>query len=523
MPARIGLIFLDDLCAFAPWISDRAPSWAASRELDGPLLPPTFAPPPVLVVVARSLTWARLEDAAPWLAEADALILVVDPRDDPGHDEDDPELRELAGIEREQLRAQLGALPLEFVDVSPAQPLEQAIDAALTLARARASSCTRSWPTLAPTPTFEPTTASEAGPWIAWTPPGWRRPICETNEALRHLAAGLGHGDGRPFFLDGLAGVRVDLRTGAREHIDGLAGSAQPGWPIAAAPGGGWLDQRRAPGDARPSWTLHRLGHPAQACGGGWGRAIAIDPGGRVAWTGGRCHFDWRVITARGPAWWTASSHDWPCGHAKKLYGFENNEPLTVQLAADLGACASTYEHDSLLTPGLPLRWRELGELCLAERARGEPRALLFVRADGEDGFPGDPMQADEDARDAFAPLSLGPSPALRYVVGLEAPTYRLAGGAVERLGPTRAGAAEWIVCDAEHRVVHRAPGRMLAGWGPWLVIQHNAQLWRVDLRTRAQTPLGPSGRPIAGAVAIVGTPMVVLLGLEPTPALRLV
>lgn len=323
-------------------------------------------------------------------------------------------------------------------------------------------------------------------------------------------------------FLDGVTGERVDLRDGSREAIDQLAGAAELWRPLAAFPGGrAWLQRSWPAQDRKTAWAEIHVDprEPARACSGGWGQVIGVDPSAQVAWTGGRCHFDWRVLGPRGPALWTPSSHDWPCGHAKKLYGYADNDPLLVQLAGDAQACLSIYEHDTLLTPGLPIRWRDLGRFALAERTRGEPRALLFVRADGDDAFPGSPYEADEDARDRFAVASLGPSPRARYVVGLDDPTYRLVDGVVTRLGAGR----EWIVCDEQHRVVRREPGRMLAGWGPWVVFEHQRTLWREDLTKHDRVSLGPVDRDIAGAVAVPGTPNVVLIALEPEVALALV
>jgi hypothetical protein len=258
--------------------------------------------------------------------------------------------------------------------------------------------------------------------------------------------------------------------------------------------------------------------------------------GRQVAFYGGRCKFNFVVLTANGPAFFTPSSHDWPSGHGKKLYGGENNDPVRVELAPDAGACLSTYEHDTLLTPGLPLRWRDVGGLALAKRAAGEPRALLFCRSDGEHRFPGDPFAADEDARDVHAVVSLGPSEEARYVVGLEAPTYRLAGGRVERLGGPGGG---FLVCDAAHRVVRRGQGRLLGGNGAGVVVEREGMLLREDVLGLGScpppslplaslglgaVPLGPASKPIAAAVPVPGSANVVLISLAGgIPQLRMV
>jgi hypothetical protein len=509
----IGLVFLDDLRAFAPWISDCAPEWMRARGQHGSLLPPTVAPPPVLVVVARSLAWAQLELSAAWMGEAAAVVIVLDPTGDIEHDDEHEELR---ALEHEQLRRSLGTW-VELIEARSTDDVAAAIERALARAHELADVHVGAWRAWDQLDTGD-CTASAAGPWLTWSAPQWIRPPFALVDVIRELAPALCVPGGRPSLLDGVTGERMDLCDGMRVPIDGLAGVAMRWHPIAASPDGRSFLSFSG---GRPStWTLHGEQSHERGCSGGWGRPIGIDPSARVAWTGGRCLFDWRVLTARGPVPWTPSSHDWPCGHGKKLYGYEDNDPLLVQLAADAGACLSIYEHDTLLTPGLPLRWRDLGSFALAERARGGPRALLFTRADGDDGFPGDPYEADdEDARDSFATASLGSSPRARYVVGLGAPTYRLVDGVVTRLGSGH----EWIVCDDQHCIVRREAGRMLAGWGQWVVVEHEGALWREHIEAGTRERICVVDRAIAGAVAVAGTSNVVLISLEPELALRLV
>jgi hypothetical protein len=507
----IGLLFLDDLRSFAPWISDHAPSWAQARGLDGPYLPPTVSPPPVAIVVMRALVWSSLELAADWLAGAAAIVIVVDPTGD--IEADESELHELRTFEREQLRERL-EVELAFIDVGSAG-LEAAIDEALAVAEQLAAELApeSDWPALE---SFEPSTVSPSGRWFSWRSPQLPERNLELIDVLRALVTGLCRVDGRPALLDGGTGERIDLQHGTREPIADLGGAADRYRPIAAHPHGhAWLRAELGP-DRTSAWSLGP--EPARASTGGWGRPIGIDPTARVAWTGGRCYFDWRVLGPRGPALWTPSSHDWPCGHGKKLYGYADNDPLFVHLAADASACMSVYEHDTLITPGLPLRWRDLGRFALAERTRGHPRALLFVHEGGEAAFPSDPFEADEDARDRFVVASLGPSPTAAYVVSLELPTYRLVDDVVSYLGQ----GDEWQVYDVEHRVVWRERGRMLAGWGPWLTFERDATLWRTDLRDRSCVRLAVVDRSIAAAVALAGTPSVVLISLSPECEVRL-
>lgn len=213
---------------------------------------------------------------------------------------------------------------------------------------------------------------------------------------------------------------------------------------------------------------------------------------------------------------WTPSSHDWPCGHSKKLYGYEDNDPLYVQLSADGSTCLSVYDHDSMITPGLPLRWRQLGGFALGERMRGEPRTVLFERQEGDDAFPADPYDShDDDARDRRAVVTLGPSEQLRYVVGLAAPVYQILGEAVTRLDETQ-GRGGWCVFDSQHHLVRRGAGRLLTGWDRWLVIEEDGQLRREDLLSGERQPLGAAEHPITFAHAFAGSPNALLVSLDP-------
>lgn len=508
MPSpAIGLVFLDDLHSFGMWISDRAPAWARERNLDGALLSPRISPPPITIVVARTLTWSMLEGSAAWLRLAERVIIVLDSTDDPTTG--DPDAPELEALQRDELAAALQSR-VHFIAATK-ETWEDAIDEALRLARK-----TMTQGTWAP---FRPLSLASAlgpGPWIDWAIPKSTSYGIDLADVLRFLAPALCRPQGRPSLLDGLEGTRIDLQTGRRESIPDLAGTSSLWRPIAATPDGKhWLQVVERNGfrleGAQPSVVLP----------GGWGSPIGVDPSGQIAWAGGRCWFHFRVLTEQGVAYWTPSNHDWPCGHGKKLYGYEDNNPLFVHLAADASACLSTYEHDTLLTPQLPLVWRDVGEFALAERKRGEPRALLFCRADGDDVFPGDPYEADEDARDEFAVATLGPSSEVGYTVSLEKPTYRLAADRVERLGGPDGG---WIVCNDRHEVVRRSSGRLLGGWGPWVVVEKDGALHREDLVTGNREWLGFAGRAVHAAVPIVGSPNVVLVNLEEArPSLRLV
>lgn len=480
---QVGLVFLDELHSFAPWRPGRATDWRQGRGLDGPLLPPTLRPPPALIAVAGSA--AELEHSQDWLGQARSLTVVAAG----GAAFGDP------GPVRAALR------PTRWIEVA-ADRLEHALERALDVAAADAVGG-EEWSLDGPTP--PPPPAPPRGEWIPWASAA-RAPSFLPAAAV--LAPGLCAPDGRPAWLDPSDPThlaRVDLLSGA---------SAPCGPPARRLPAvaatrdaTGWLE----PGDEHGTWWWSGTSGAPVARRGSGGRAIGIDPLGRAVWTGHRCTFDWWLPTPAGPVWCTPSDHDWPCGHAKKLYGFKDNDPLWVHLSADGAACLSVYEHDALISSGFPVRWRAVDGVALAERARGGLRALLFQSGDEYEGL-GDPALADEDARQQRATVTLGPSPAARYAVGLEAPTWRLANGETRCLGGP---APEWIVCDDQHAERQRHRGRLLAGWDRWVVSLADERLWRHDLLADQVEDLGLAEGPIEDALAIPGTRAVLLISPE--------
>lgn len=521
--AHLGLVFLDDLHSSAAWNPRLALRWLQDRPC-GELLPPTAEPPPVLVVVARALARSSLEQSLRWLRQARRVILVLDRRDDvgPGEGLSADEHAELLRDERREL---LAALPprTEVLEVTgegpagdPADPaLRAQLEHALALARPLAAALASRWPERArpaPVPPGAP------GPWLPFAPLATH----DTDEALHLLAPALCLADDGPVLLDAMAGERLALRTGARTPVAALRGVAGHGWTVAALPGArAWLRF-----DRKAQWWLEdgetSLGEPLRI-----GRPLGVAPSGELAWCGWRCRFSWHLLTSEGPAYFTPSSHDWPSGHAKKLYGFEDNHPRYVHLSADGEACLSVFDHDALVSSGVPLRWRASGDVMVAVPAAAEPRALLFERADDPDAFPADPFAADEDARDRYAATVLGPSAALRYVVAVEGPSYRLALGQVQQLQRLAPG-AQWLVFDAEHRLVRGGTGRLLAGWDRWLLVEQHGRVEREDLLTgqRSPVPEDPSRATpskIAAAVLVPGSGHAVLLSHDDGGWIRLV
>lgn len=474
-----GLLFLDDLAAFAGWVSNRGEEW---RRGEGNVLPPSPVPPSSLVLVVPARVFPSLEPHVGWLRLARRIALVVDWTGEPPLE---PELRQVADAElAEQIRT-LGNVV--FTAEARGDLGERVEDA---LGRVGAGEPMVGW-------TLPPVPRSPGGPWRRWAPPRWELGgrAFDPEHVRAHLSAGLCLNGGHLAVLDTVAGERLDLVTGARTPLRGLAGQTNPVRVVAALPTGeGWL--QHAPNAA---WRIG--GYPGSpVCPGGWGTAIAVDPSGRLAWTGGRCYFGWRLLTADGPVYFTPSAHFWPDGHAKKLYGYKNNHPIAVQVARDLSATLSTYEHDVLLAAGLPIQWRDVGGYAVAERHVDEPRALFYERA-SEGGHDGDPAVGDEDARDAAPVVALGPGSDVRYTVGLARPTWRLRGEVGELLGGPDGG---WVSYDAAHREVQRGPGRLLAGFGRWILVERE-ELVRRDLLDGTEERLGPAAWPGEGGAVVWG------------------
>jgi len=501
----VGLVFFDDLFVHAPWFEMRSDAWLTHAAEDRRA--PSLLPPAALVVVVRGEFLHRIEERLGWLRAAQRVVLVVETAGDDQSDAEDPELSELIANERAALIAALGNVRAV---------LERPRADAATLDEARAAIQGE-----APWPVWKPSAVRPAvapGEWIAWDPVRWTTtsPI-ELADCIRQLAAQLCWVGDRPTLLELHVGRRLDLLDGTttRFHEPVPSVTSAAAWPDGAS----WWQRVPSPENPR-SVRFQRKGVQTwPSAHGPYSVPIAVDPSGQVAWAGNRCYFHWFPVTEEGPVCWIPSSHGWPVGHGKKLYGYENNDPLFVHIAPDASACLSVYEHDVLLTPGIPMRWRDANGMAVAERVY-EPRALFYQRTDDPAAFPGDPAQGDEDARDRYATVTLGPSDAMRYVVGFDAPTWRMTGDLGLRLGGPE---LSWAVYDASHREVWRGDGRLLAGWNRWIVVECDGALVRYDVALRTAEALGSSGRAIDAAVAIPGSPNVVLIALGEAPTVRVV
>ena len=490
--SRVGLLFLDDLAMRGPWLGDRGGTWLERRgRTQGRPLPLVTAPPPVLVVVVDR--GDRLVHSAPWLRTAGGLLLIFT--------QVDADAEPVVVEERAKLVAGLG----NVVDVWLPAPeaVDDAIDDALAMGSEVAAGV---WTPIRPGLVVED--AVRPGSWRAWEPMGQGARDLDGDEVLGELARSICRPAAGVWALELSTGGMLDLTTGVSVDAPGLGDSVGN---VAAMPDGrGWLGS---------GWAVQGAS-PTPPMPGGDGRPLGVDPAVRALWGGRSCVFHWRVMTTDGAAFWASSSHDFPGGHGKKLYLYKDNEPLWVHLAPDASACLSVYEHDVLLAPGLPVRWHDVNGVALLRRAQ-EPRAVFFQRADGGEGYPAEPAFGEEDARDRRATVTLGPSAALRYVVGFDEATWRFVGEDGVRIGGPGEG---WAAYSEGHDLVRRGEGRLLAGWHRWIVTREGDTLWRTDLESGARTALGGVDRPITEAVAVVGTPNVVLLQVEGRSArLRLV
>jgi hypothetical protein len=238
-------------------------------------------------------------------------------------------------------------------------------------------------------------------------------------------------------------------------------------------------------------------------------RPVGFDPVHPVVITGRRMVFTWNFFADGAVSPMCPSVHSWPCGHARKMWDSANNRPVAVAVAPDGSAYVSTFGYDTLISSAVPMCWRHVGELLVADwppDPKLDPlRALLFCTTESSWG---DPMKAWGMEYRGFPPvIVLGPAAGCRYAVDLSWPTYRVRGERCERLE-----GSGYAVYDAEHALVRRGEGQLLGGWFRWATVLHDGALWR--------QALGPAEREITYALAMPGTANVVIVA---EGALRLV
>jgi hypothetical protein len=240
-----------------------------------------------------------------------------------------------------------------------------------------------------------------------------------------------------------------------------------------------------------------------------------FDPRWPIAWTGHRMTVYWHLARDGWVAMMSPEAHDWPCGHAKKLFGNEDNEPRWVHVAPRADAYLSAFQRDVLISAAVPMYWEERDGIAVARRPAPDPlRALLFT-SDEEQRGVWNATLTEEDARADAPAVVLGTDDAVRYAVDFGRETFRLRGQALEHLSPRLGG---YAVYDADHRVVRVGQGRLLGGWDGVATVQYEDQLYREELATGTRRSLGPIDRQITRAIPIAGTENVLLLVEEDRP-----
>lgn len=192
----------------------------------------------------------------------------------------------------------------------------------------------------------------------------------------------------------------------------------------------------------------------------------------------------------------SASDHDYPCGPAKKLYGYDNNDPVQIILSPTADAVVARFEHDVLLTSNVPIPWRRAGDVDVATFDRDPNRAVFFAQ-DPDNPGPHDPDLdlLDEDSRD-FAPmLVLGPDAAMRYAIDLRYCVHSIVRTGADSddvelnyVGGPHGG---YAIYDCKHNLVRRGEGELRGGWFRFATIEHAGHYWREDLATGERTLLG--------------------------------
>ena len=494
---NVGLLFLDDLRAFAPWISDRGHDFLDKVGAENDWAPLTIEPPPGLILCVRAESLFDPWPETPWLRLANRVALLVETA---GVDE---EIRLWSHDEVQVKREELGnvAHVVHAAEISDSIIGEAAGFVAMDA----------EWRTWDQRPIPEP---APPGPWLQRELPRWHEAYPPNWEYfIRLVVGGLCLPNGSPVLIDALAGKRIDLVSGATDDLAEVPSGTDPGRTPAMLPDGrSWLMSDHHSGFDGGGWRLCGA-RRSERCRGRYGNAITIEPSGRLAWTGHRVHFSWHFMLDEGPVLWTPSNHSWPDGHAKTLYCWgQDNYPLWVHLAPDASMCLSVYEHDVLVAPAPPIRWRQSRSIAIAERTRGGPRALFFVRTDAPDAYPADPTKGDEDARDRRAIVCLGPSAERRYTVGLSEPTWRLIGETAELLGGPDGG---WKVYNSCHEPVLAGSGRLLSGWHKWILFAEEQELIRLDLESGEATRLCAVDQGVDFAISIPGSPNAVVVSIQ--------
>ncbi len=450
---------------------------------------------------------SELALVAPWLGLAERAALVFDERGDPDLANDE-ELRAVAQLERDVIATEIGNV---VVTAAATDPPSASIEKAIRAVGRGAP----------PTPLVAkaPRAAARPGPWIPlrghpWTEHGL------VKWSLRCLRGAIAL-DESVTLLDRSSGCRIDLGSGETTPVPELGAET---WEIVALPGAlDWLSICRESPSKRPTERVRVRGTTEGPPTKLWGQLMGCSPEGSVVWGGFRCVVYWSVLAGNRLRPWTMGRVRWPDTHAKKLFGFLDNIGLWVDLAPDASASLSVMEYDTLLTPGLPVRWSRVGDACVAQGVTDHPLRALFFQYTGRYDVPEEEcVKAEEEVRGRRATMSLGPDDERRYVVGFDANTWRVIGERSERIGLAGGG---YAVYDSQHRVTSWGPERMWAGWDRWLLLETaDGLLERLDLISGEREALVPIDRELEACVAVPGSPNFVLVAPEgESIAIRLV
>lgn len=468
---RPGVVDVRDLASRYAWQELAVSSFvaAAGLALDGPTRR-SFAPPRVLVLVAPHDRPWMVARARAWLADAEHVVVVRDRREElaGAPAEDVADLAELAAMLEPEWREALRGLSVEVVD------WVAATDAACGEAIERALAACRRLAPREPTVVDGDRDAMERpreAPTLPVSP--WCELVRDASWAVpSDLAARLAWRGGAVVLLvDHAGGESVTLAHGLPPRLSLLG--APPGKHVAR-------DATRA--------------HP------GW-EALGLDPVHPVAWRGDRMTVHWSYVARDGErCFLSATDHDFPCGPAKKLYGFEDNDPAQITLAPDATVFAAHFAHDVLVTSAVPVPWQTAthagGEVEVAAFPVDPRRAVFFAqRTDGSAPRPPDIDVLDEDARDVAPALVLGPTDAARYALALDLRVVRIMStgepGSAEAIHVGGPG-EDYAVFDACHRLVRRGRGRLLGGWFRWATVEHDDAYWREDIATGERVRVAP-------------------------------
>lgn len=441
--------------------------------------PPTvfFAPPRVVIAIAPVDDAGVFRRSRAWLADA-AHVILVRAREGAFADED-PDLEAAIKSEWHEVLATF-SVPVKLVDWRRDEDVDTAIERALALSNSTA-----------------PAPPSSPPPAIVEHAPGPRISVesLPSGASLeRIIAAHLVASTDRIILFAGNGAVDLS-DPAAVVHFDDDD-----------AQGAVTAEGRRLVFEGRDRWRIDD--QPFDAFGH---LALGSDGHRPVGWTGHRMMAYWLYAGKHGIGFLSATDYDYPCGPAKKLYGYADNDPVGVALAPDLDVVAYRFDRDVLVTSAIPIAWRDAGPLLVADFPRDPLRALFFAKT--PDGVPAEDL-LDGDARDQAPDLVLGPTAEARYAVDLSNTVYRVTSakpwvGAIVRVGGPGEGFA---VFNEQHQEVRRAGGRLMGGWWRWATVLEAGAYWREDLATGERRRIvAAQGTPLF-SVAVPWTKNVVIM-----------